>query len=282
MNRAMWQNSATADNVHCLEARGVRLLGPAEGEQACGETGYGRMLEPLTICETVEKLFSPGALAGLSILISAGPTREPIDPVRYISNRSSGKMGYALAEAAVAAGANVTLISGPVNLPAPQAAELVKVETAQEMYEAVLARACGHDIYIGAAAVADYAPVAVAESKIKKRDQEMVLNLARTKDILGAVSAMQDKPFTVGFAAETDRLEDYARQKLQAKALDMIAANQVGQAQGGFDSDDNALQVFWNGGEAHLAMAPKTRIATRLIELITKRYYAKNTDQNPG
>jgi phosphopantothenoylcysteine decarboxylase/phosphopantothenate--cysteine ligase len=282
MNRAMWENPATRDNVRCLEARGVTLLGPAEGEQACGETGYGRMLEPLALCETVEKFVGAGPLSGLSILISAGPTREPIDPVRYISNRSSGKMGYALAQAAVAAGAKVTLVSGPVYLEAPPGTELVKVETAQDMYANVLVRAGSHHMYIGAAAVADYAPVVKAENKIKKQDEVMVLNLTKTKDILGAVAALPARPFTVGFAAETNRLDEYARQKLKSKGLDMIAANRVGQTQGGFDSDDNALHVFWNGGEAQLEMAPKTLIAARLIELITERYHAKNSDQNPG
>jgi len=282
MNRAMWENPATRENIRCLEARGLRILGPVEGEQACGETGYGRMLEPLAICEGVEKFFGTGPLAGLSVLISAGPTREPIDPVRYISNRSSGKMGYALARAALAAGTKVTLVSGPVHIQAPPGAELVSVETAQQMYDAVLARAGSHDIYIGAAAVADYAPAAPAQHKIKKQDEVMVLNLTRTRDILGAVAALPDRPFTVGFAAETERLEDYARQKLEAKALDMIAANRVGQAQGGFDSDDNALEVFWNGSGVRLDMASKVLIATRLIELITERYHAKNSDQNPG
>jgi len=278
MNRQMWKNPATSDNVNYLEARGMRMLGPAEGEQACGETGFGRMLDPFAICEAVARLFGAGPLAGLSILISAGPTREPIDPVRYISNRSSGKMGYALAEAAVAAGAKVTLVSGPVALQAPHAVELVKVESAREMCEAVMARACGHDIYIGAAAVADYAPTAIAERKIKKDDDSMVLNLNRTQDILATVAALQDGPFTVGFAAETDEVEAYARQKLLAKSLDMIAANRVGLTQGGFDSDLNALHVFWNGGEAHLAMAPKPLVASRLIDLIAERFHAKNPD----
>jgi phosphopantothenoylcysteine decarboxylase/phosphopantothenate--cysteine ligase len=191
-------------------------------------------------------------------------------------------MGYALAAAAAAAGGDIILVSGPVSLQPPPAAELVKVETAQEMYEAILARAGACDIYIGAAAVADYAPVAIAEHKIKKHDPMMVLNLTKTPDILAAVAAMQDKPFTVGFAAETDRLEHYAREKLRAKALDMVAANRVGQSRGGFDSDDNALQVFWHGGETALAMAPKTRIAKQLIDLIAERYHAKNSNQDPG
>jgi phosphopantothenoylcysteine decarboxylase/phosphopantothenate--cysteine ligase len=282
MNRAMWENPATRENVRALETRGLPVHGPAEGEQACGEMGYGRMLEPLAICEAVEKFFGTGPLAGLSVLISAGPTREPIDPVRYISNRSSGKMGYALARAALAAGAKVTLVSGPVHIAAPPAAELVRVETAQQMYQAVLERARDHDIYIGAAAVADYAPAAPAQQKIKKQDEAVVLNLTRTRDILSAVAALPDRPFAVGFAAETERLEEHARHKLEAKALDMIAANRVGQAQGGFDSEDNALEVFWPSGGARLDMAPKAVIATRLIQLITERLHAKNSDQNPG
>ncbi len=276
MNRAMWANPATRDNADCLKSRGIRLFGPAEGGQACGETGPGRMLEPQQLVEEAENLFAEGALAGLSVLISAGPTREAIDPVRYISNRSSGKMGYALAQAALAAGARVPLVTGPVALSPPGGAELVGVESAAQMYEAVMGKASHHDIYIGAAAVADYTPVAVAERKIKKDDENLSLSLARSRDILAAVASLPNRPFTVGFAAETDNVEEYARQKLKNKGLDMIAANRVGQSQGGFDSDDNALTVFWPGGEAHLPMASKSRIASRLIELISEQYRAKN------
>ncbi len=271
MNHAMWANPATQDNVASLAARGVRLLGPAVGEQACGETGPGRLLEPMAIAQAVEAFFAPNVLAGRSVLISAGPTREPIDPVRYLTNRSSGKMGYALARAAFNAGAKVTLVSGPVSLAPPQGAEIVRVETAAQMYEAVLGRVSGHDIYIGAAAVADYTPASVAPQKIKKHDAQLSIALIRTRDILAAVAALPDRPFTVGFAAETEQLETHARHKLENKGLDMVAANRVGLPEGGFDSEDNALEVFWRDGQAHLPMAPKSRIADQLIALIAER-----------
>jgi len=278
MNQAMWSNPATQDNVACLKSRGFQCFGPASGEQACGETGLGRMLEPADMIQTMAGLFSSGWLAGLSVLISAGPTREAIDPVRYLTNRSSGKMGYALAEAARQAGARVSLVSGPVALSPPNGVTLVRVESAAQMFEAVLERAAHHDIYIGAAAVADYTPANVAEHKIKKHAEGLSLNLTRTRDILAAVAALAppNRPFTVGFAAETDNLETYARQKLEAKGLDMVAANQVGQAQGGFDSDENALSVFWPGGVALLPMASKSQIANYLIQLIVERHRAKH------
>lgn len=276
MNQAMWANPATQDNAACLLARGIRLFGPARGEQACGESGFGRMLEPEEIGSEVARLFSGGSLTGLSVLISAGPTREAIDPVRYLTNRSSGKMGYALAEAALAAGAKVTLVSGPVSLSAPRGVELIRVESAAQMAGAVLNAAPHHAIYIGAAAVADYTPATIADQKIKKHDAALTLTLTRTRDILNAVADLPSSPFTVGFAAETNNLETYARQKLDNKGLDLVAANQVGQAQGGFDSDDNALSVYWQGGAAHLAMASKSLIATQLIDLIAEHYRAKN------
>lgn len=275
MNRAMWANPATRDNVACLRARGVRLLGPAEGEQACGESGPGRMLEPEEIRLEAERLFAKPCLAGQSVLVSAGPTREAIDPVRYLTNRSSGKMGYAVAEAALAAGARVTLVSGPVALAAPAGVELVRVESAAQMFEAVLAAAPAHDIYIGAAAVADYAPAEAAGRKIKKHGETLTLALVRTRDILKAVADLPGRPFTVGFAAETDGLETYARQKLENKGLDMVAANRVGQPRGGFDSDENALRVFWRGGEADLPMAAKADLAARLVELVAERRLAQ-------
>ena len=282
MNRVMWQNVATQDNLHCLEGRGISRLGPAEGEQACGETGLGRMLEPVLIRDALLQRFSPGKLANRTVLITAGPTREPIDPVRYISNRSSGKMGYSLTQAARAEGAQVTLVSGPVALTAPYGIERVSVETAEQMYAAVMARAASHDIFIGAAAVADYSPVQQAEQKIKKQSQNMNLSLRKTQDILAEVAGLKNRPFTVGFAAETDQLERYAEAKFQKKSLDMIAANQVGQAQGGFESEENALLVIWKGGRIQLPMAPKSRIAQQLIELIAHHYEQKNPTQSPG
>ena len=278
MNQAMWSNLATQENAASLTARGIRLLGPAEGWQACGETGSGRMLEPAELCHAVEEClagYSP--LNGVAVLVSAGPTREAIDPVRYLTNRSSGKMGYAVAQAAIKAGATVTLVSGPVQLDPPKGAALVRVESAADMHEAVLGLAPRHDIYIGTAAVADYTPVSVADHKIKKLDETLNIRLTRTRDILGDVANLPNAPFTVGFAAETDRLESYAKAKLAHKGLDMIAANQVGQAQGGFDSHENALWVFWPGGEKQLPMASKPDIATQLIELISENYSAKHS-----
>ncbi|MFZ4699498.1 MAG: bifunctional phosphopantothenoylcysteine decarboxylase/phosphopantothenate--cysteine ligase CoaBC [Candidatus Methylumidiphilus sp.] len=277
MNRAMWSNPATQDNASCLAARGIRLLGPAEGGQACGESGYGRMLEPAEICRAMGKFFVQGSLAGRTVLVSAGPTREAIDPVRYLTNRSSGKMGYAMAQAAIDAGAKVTLVSGPVALDPPMEAQVVRVESAAEMFEAVVGLATRHDIYIGTAAVADYTPAMVAAEKIKKHEAALVIRLTRTRDILTAVASLPNKPFTVGFAAETGNLESYAREKLEGKGLDMIAANRVGQAQGGFDTHENALWVCWNGGVKNLPMASKQDIAIQLIELISENYRAKNS-----
>ena len=282
MNHAMWSNPATQDNAACLVARGMSLLGPAEGGQACGESGYGRMLEPADICRAIEKFFSRSQLSGISVMISAGPTREPIDPVRYLTNRSSGKMGYCLAQAAIAAGAKVTLVSGPVALPPPYDATVVQVQSAADMFDAVMSLAPHQDIYIGTAAVADYTPVAVAEEKIKKSKESLAIQLTRTRDILAAVASLPNKPYTVGFAAETDHVEAYAKAKLEGKGLDMIAANRVGQPEGGFDSPDNALWVAWNGGETVLPLASKQTIAIQLIELISENYRAKHSTKNSG
>lgn len=276
MNRLMWANPATQGNRRVLESRGVHLFGPAEGGQACGETGPGRMLEPAELVERVAGLFAPGSLSGLTVLVTAGPTREAIDPVRFIGNRSSGKMGYAVAEAAAEAGAQVVLVSGPVALPAPPRVECVRVESAEEMYRAVMARAGASDIFIAAAAVADYRPRVQAGQKIKKDRQELELVLERTPDILAAVAALPQRPFVVGFAAETERLEEHAHAKRIRKNLDLIAANQVGRPGSGFESDDNALQVYWEGGSATLPLMPKTRLARQLISIIAERYHAKN------
>ena len=274
MNQAMWAHPATRENAQNLIQRGIRLLGPAEGSQACGETGPGRLIEPVDIVDALAGLFGGGLLSGLTVLVSAGPTREAIDPVRYITNRSSGKMGYALAEAAAAQGAEVILASGPVALPEPRVRECLLVESAGEMYEAVMARVSAADIYIGTAAVADYAPLA-APRKIKKGAAEMTLSLRKTRDILSAVAALENGPFTVGFAAETNDVEAYARQKLEAKSLDMVAANRVGAGQG-FEVDDNALYVCWENGDTRLPRAPKSTIAQQLIRLIAERYHAQN------
>lgn len=272
MNQAMWHKPVTQENIARLIQHGVQLMGPEAGEQACGEQGLGRMAEPEAICERLLGGANPGLLQGVKVLITAGPTREPLDPVRFISNRSSGKMGCALARAALDAGADVTLVSGPVNLTAPAGANVIKVETAQQMYSAVMDNIAPIDIYIGAAAVADYRPVTVQDSKIKKQGDAGVIELLKNPDIVAAVASLQNKPFTVGFAAETDDLETYATGKLRSKNLDMIAANWVGQQEGGFDSDRNALQVYWPGGQQTLAMTDKQRLAEQLLDLIAGRF----------
>ncbi|MFQ5488264.1 MAG: bifunctional phosphopantothenoylcysteine decarboxylase/phosphopantothenate--cysteine ligase CoaBC [Gammaproteobacteria bacterium] len=277
MNRQMWAQPATRANLETLRGRGVQVFGPASGEQACGETGEGRMLEPTELAARLGGLFESGALQGLRVLINAGPTREPIDPVRYLSNRSSGKMGYALAHAALEAGAAVTLVSGPVALAPPPRVSFVGVETAAEMHEAVLA-ACGHaQLFIAAAAVADYRSREAAAQKIKKSVATLTLALERTPDILAEVAARPEGLFTVGFAAETTDVEHYARAKLQGKALDMVVANQVGAAHGGFERDDNAVAVYWRGGEQAFPLMSKDKLARALIPLIAERYHAKDS-----
>jgi len=283
MNQAMWHKTVTQENIRKLKKHGVTVIGPGQGDQACGETGFGRMSEPLEICNRLMTEPAAQCLSGLKVLISAGPTREPLDPVRYITNRSSGKMGYALADAALKAGAEVTLVSGPVTLPAPVNAEVVNVKTAAQMYEAVIARAAEHDIYIGAAAVADYSPVLMAQEKIKKQEGQttLTLTLQKTNDILAEVSQLSgNRPFTVGFAAETHDLEQYAQDKLTRKNLDMIAANWVGRDLGGFDSDQNALLVFWKNGQKTLAMTDKNHLAEQLISLIAERMEDERRNKN--
>ena len=281
MNRRMWSQPATRANVELLRRRGVRVFGPASGEQACGEVGEGRMLEPAELVACLGGLFESGVLQGLQVLVSAGPTREPIDPVRFLSNRSSGRMGYALARAAVEAGAAVTLVSGPVALAPPQRLRLVQVETAAEMYEAVMAAAPGADLYIGAAAVADYRPRQRLLDKLKKTAAPLTLELEPTADILAAVAALEDGPFTVGFAAETTNVEDYARAKLRDKSLDLVVANRVGGAAGGFETEDNAAVALWAGGRKAFPLQSKDKLARELIRLIAERYHAQDTAQDP-
>ena len=276
MNQQMWASLATQANVATLRERGVWFAGPAEGDQACGETGAGRMVEPTDLATRLVALTSPGLLTELAVLVTAGPTQEAIDPVRYLSNHSSGKMGYALAEAAVDAGAAVTLVSGPTALTPPSGVVTIGVTSASEMHEQVMSHVCGSDIFIGAAAVADYAPNQVSEQKIKKKTDALNISLGRTNDILAEVSKLAHPPFTVGFAAETEDLERNAQKKLQAKSLDMIAANKVGQPGTGFGSDYNLLKLYWPGGGKELAHAPKTEIARGLIEIVASRYHAKN------
>lgn len=280
MNQAMWHKPVTQENIQKLKNHGVTVIGPEQGDQACGETGFGRMSEPLEICRRLIVEPTTQCLSGLKVLISAGPTREPLDPVRYITNRSSGKMGYALANAALNAGAEVTLVSGPVSLPAPANTELIRVETAAQMHAAIMSKATDHDIYIGAAAVADYSPVLAATQKIKKQTEQSTLTLQKTRDILAEVAQLADRPFTVGFAAETHDLEQYAQDKLARKNLDMIAANWVGRDLGGFDSEQNALLVFWKNGQKTLAMTDKNHLAEQLINLIAERMEQKTHEKN--
>ena len=276
MNNKMWSNQATQTNLALMAQRGFIQLGPESGDQACGENGEGRLMEPEHIVEQLIQWQLPKQLTGKKVVITAGPTHEPIDPVRYIANRSSGKMGFALAEAAVQAGANVTLISGPVHLATPAKVSRINVETAQDMFEAVEAET-EMDLFIACAAVADYRPAHYQTDKIKKQlSAEPTIQLQQNQDIVTHVANSSNKPFTVGFAAETTNIADYARAKLQNKNLDMVAANQVGKGLG-FASDHNELHVFWQAGEQHLPQAPKTDLARDLMRLIIKRYDAKNS-----
>jgi len=277
MNQAMWANTAVQANRGLLETRGIRFLGPAAGDQACGETGPGRMLEPTEIAAAL--LDQPGklrlqSLAGLKVVITAGPTREPIDPVRYITNRSSGKMGFAVAAAAREAGANVVLVAGPVALPTPANIKRIDVETAEQMFQRVHEEIAGTDVFIACAAVADYRPQTASAQKIKRSAAEMELALVRSPDTLASVAALAKAPFTVGFAAETNDVAAHAREKLEKKRIDMIAANRVG-PDCGFDRETNALTVYWpGGGEAALGDGSKPMLARRLVELIAERYRA--------
>jgi len=276
MNQAMWHKAVTQENIAKLKTYGVTVIAPEAGEQACGESGLGRMAEPASICAQLLTPSVTQCLQGVRVLISAGPTREPLDPVRYITNRSSGKMGYALAKAAVQAGATVMLVSGPVSLAVPDFVEVLRVETAADMYSAVMENTKNYDIYIGAAAVADYSPI-MQPQKIKKHAPQSTIILQKTKDILASVAGLDLPPFTLGFAAETECLDEYAQKKLHEKNLDMIAANWVGREQGGFDGEQNALQVFWKTGQKTLAMMDKKQLAEQLILLCAERFHEKNT-----
>lgn len=271
MNRVMWANKATQANVGTLESRGIRILGPASGNQACGEVGVGRMWEPNVLASTLlEPPANAGVLAGVNVLITAGPTRERLDPVRYLTNRSSGKMGFAVAAAAREAGAHVTLITGPVQLATPAGTTRINVESAREMYAAVHRHVAEADVFIAAAAVADFQPVTVAKQKIKKLGTSITLDLEPAPDIVKSVADMSKRPLVVGFAAETNNVEENARSKLKRKKLDMIAANQVGDGLA-FDCEDNALTVIWPGGKLEIARAPKLEVARELIAQIAKR-----------
>lgn len=269
MNRVMWSNAATQANLEVLRQRGMAVFGPASGGQACGETGEGRMREPLDLVADLQARAVPKRLVGRRVLISAGPTFEDIDPVRFVGNRSSGRMGFALAAAAAEAGAEVTLVAGPVKLPTPAGVHRVDVRSAADLHAAVLAALPGVDAYVGAAAVADYRPVEIATQKIKKGAGPMVLTLERTADVLAEVAAHSQRPRCVlGFAAETNDVETYARGKLVAKGLDAIAANQVGVPGCGFDADDNAVTLYWQGGAKTFAMAGKAEIARGLMSWV--------------
>lgn len=268
MNRQMWENPATQRNMAQLAADGVALLGPASGEQACGEVGAGRMLEPEDILEAVIAFFSPKVLAGRSVLITAGPTFEAIDPVRGITNLSSGRMGYAVARAARQAGAKVTLVSGPVSFAAPQGVDRIPVRSALEMHDAVMVRAAGSDIFIGVAAVADYRVTNAAEHKLKKDTGGIPpIELVENPDILAGVAALPDGPFCVGFAAESQNLEAYAQAKRRKKNIPLIAGNLI---QDGFGGDDNRLVLFDDKGTHPLTPAPKSVLARQLIEHIAQ------------
>ena len=276
MNKHMWADPATQENVKQLAQRGVLFIGPDSGEQACGDVGEGRMIDSETIIAQLSELFNVGSLAGLTVVITAGPTREALDPVRFLSNHSSGKMGYAIAEAAVEAGAKVILISGPVSLATPDRLTRINVESAADMEAAVREHIAAADIFIATAAVADYRPVVVQQDKIKKKEQRLTLELEKNTDILAMVKAEYANTFCLGFAAETGDIESYARAKLAQKNIEMIAANLVGpdaeKTSGTFNSDLNELNVYWSGGELKLELASKTKLARQLVALLAQRF----------
>ena len=273
MNQAMWLDKRTQENLEKLIQQDFGICGPGSGEQACGDIGLGRMLEPLEILEIFSLSFSKGAMLGKSILITAGPTQEPIDPVRFITNRSSGKMGYSLAEAAIESGANVTLISGPVNIEPPTNCNLVEIKTAKEMYESVMHHIKGMDVYIGTAAVSDYSPAHINESKLKKdgSNAAMTLELKENQDILKSVSELNDRPYVVGFAAETEDLIENAEKKLKNKKLDLIVANDVSDKEIGFDSDQNEVTLITHKGKELIQRQNKKKISKKIIDFISKR-----------
>ena len=307
MNQQMWRAAATQANLEVLAGRGVRVIGPDAGWQACGDVGPGRMSEPADIVSELlggegsasspagssepatsgpaadsAESAAPAPLAGVRVLVTAGPTREAIDPVRFISNHSSGKMGFAVAAAALGLGADVDLVAGPVALEPPPGVGVVPVGSAAEMHREVLARAARCDIFIATAAVADYTPAAPAPGKLKKAASPLSLELRPTPDILAEVAALDAPPFTVGFAAETEDIERHARSKLERKRLDLIAGNRVDGSDLGFDSDRNALLVLWpDGGRADLPAGPKTLLARQLLALVTERFLAGRPASHP-
>lgn len=274
MNQQMWADPATQANIETLRARDRLIWGPAAGEQACGDVGPGRMLEPAGIFDAAREIFSSGSLAGVRALVTAGPTHEAIDPVRFIGNHSSGKMGFAVAQALEEQGAEVTLVAGPSSLPTPPGVMRIDVESALEMHAAVMERAGNCDLFVATAAVADYRPERVADSKIKKTAESLDIHLVKNPDILADVAALEKGPYTVGFAAETHEVAQYADEKRRNKKIDMIAANEVGGNRGGFNHDENALLVLWEGGQQELPMTGKLRLARQLVELISQKIHA--------
>ena len=283
MNQQMWHAQATQNNIAILKNRNINIWGPGSGEQACGDIGLGRMLDVPDLLDHVLDFFHQLAvpnqtLKGQKWLITAGPTREAIDPVRYISNHSSGKMGFAIARAAQLAGAEVTIISGPVNISPPPECNVINIESALEMHQQALEAANNIDVFIACAAVADYRVATIAEQKIKKSNDELQISLVKNPDIVADIAALANKPFTVGFAAETQDVAEYAQAKLTRKKLDMIAANNVSIAGQGFNSNDNALTVFDHESRTELALANKAVLAQRLVTLITEKI--KNKKQS--
>lgn len=275
MNQAMWRDAATQANLETLLNKPIAIFGPGDGSQACGDIGPGRMLEASILAEMTADQFQSNVLDGVNVVITAGPTREAIDPVRYISNHSSGKMGFALAQAAVEAGASVTLIAGPVSLAGPDRVLRIDVDSAEQMHQATMDNLANCDIFIGAAAVADYRPARIVNQKIKKSAEAISIELIRNPDIIAEVASHEQRPFTVGFAAETQDVISYAQSKLEKKNLDLIIANDVSNTEIGFNSDDNAVTVIWNGGEKALPLASKQQLSRCLLSEIAQRYREK-------
>ena len=280
MNQAMWSNAATQQNIATLQERDVKVFGPAQGIQACGEAGEGRMLEPDDLVAQCISLFTSRSLNAKKVVITAGPTVEPIDPVRFISNRSSGKMGYAIADAALEAGAQVTVISGPTHLQENERIHYVHVETAQQMYAAAMEHCTDANLFIAAAAVADYQPTIVSDHKIKKKDDSVSIQLSKTPDILKEIKLSQPNLFCVGFAAETENLIQHALEKLQKKSLNMIIANQVGLPNQGFDSDYNAVEIISSNNTISLAKARKSELARLIIKHIADQLKQEASQTN--
>lgn len=278
MNQAMWRDERTQENLKKLIDQDFGICGPGSGEQACGDVGLGRMLEPLDIINMFSLSFNEGTLSGKKILITAGPTQEPIDPVRFITNRSSGKMGYSLVEAALDSGANVTLISGPVNIEPPSNCNFVSIKTAKEMYDAVMHHISGMDVYIGTAAVSDYSPAKASDSKIKKdgSNSPVILELKENQDILKSVSELEQRPYVVGFAAETNDLIKNAEKKLSNKNLDLIIANDVSNKEIGFDSDDNEVTLITEKEKYLIERQNKRKVSKKIIDFISGRINDQN------